>query len=133
MHGPTRSASVGRLKTRAQFQQVLAAGVWVRSAHFALHRLDAAQGHALGAVVPKRWARRAVTRNAIRRQMLELGERALPLAPAGAYVLRLCAPFDPKVFESATSEPLRRAVRSELEALLRLALHRAAAAGGQPS
>ena len=70
-----------RLQTRAQFQAVLAGSTVARTAHFALHRC-ALEGpsHAavplftvddvwIGAMVPKRWAKRAVTRNAIKRQI----------------------------------------------------------------
>jgi len=117
-----------RLKTRAQFQAVLAGATVARTAHFALHRcaLDAessAQLFAsddvwLGAMVPKRWARRAVTRNAIKRQIYSVS--ALPHAglPRAAHVVRLKAAFDRKEFVSASSERLKRAVRAELELLL---------------
>jgi ribonuclease P protein component len=72
----------------------------------------------LGAVVPKRHAKRAVTRSLLKRQIRAavLGhERALA---GGLWVVRLRAPFDRKAFVSAASEPLRRAARAELEQLL---------------
>lgn len=65
-------------------------------------------------MVPKRWARRAVTRNTIKRQIYALSlplEAGLPLA---AYVVRLRTSFDRKQFISATSEVLKQAVREEL-------------------
>ncbi len=76
-----------RLKTRAQFQAVLAGATVARTAHFALHRcaLDLASSAQplfasddvwLGAMVPKRWARRAVTRNAIKRQIYAVSAAA---------------------------------------------------------
>lgn len=68
----------------------------------------------LGALVPKRWAKRAVTRNAIRRQIYTV---ALPFAPAlvgAAHVVRLRAVFDRQQFISATSVQLKAAVRQEL-------------------
>ncbi|MBB3180396.1 ribonuclease P protein component [Variovorax sp. Sphag1AA] len=118
-----------RLKTRAQFQAVLAGATVARTAHFALHRcsLDASSGVAsafsvqdvwVGAMVPKRWARRAVTRNAIKRQIYNVtaaSEASLPLA---AYVVRLRAGFDRKQFVSAVSDKLKAAVRAELQLLL---------------
>lgn len=74
----------------------------------------------LGAMVPKRWARRAVTRNSIRRQIYAvaqglpvLPEQASPLPPA-AHVVRLRAAFDRKHYVSADSPALRQAVRAEL-------------------
>jgi len=117
-----------RLKTRAQFQAVLAGATVARTAHFALHRcaldsessaqLFASDDVWLGAMVPKRWARRAVTRNAIKRQIYNVS--ALPHAglPRAAHVVRLKAAFDRKEFVSASSERLKRAVRAELELLL---------------
>lgn len=115
-----------RLKTRPQFQATMAAGTQARTAHFALHAL-ALQGVShplfthgeiwLGALVPKRWARRAVTRNAIRRQIYAVaGEQQATLAHA-AYVVRLRTAFDRAQFVSASSSALKRAVRAELELL----------------
>ena len=117
-----------------------------RSNHFALHRraLDvparpeastAPAAHAspfpmadlwIGALVPKRWARRAVTRNAIRRQIYSVCaafERELPPA---AHVVRLRTGFDRSRFPSASSAALKAAVRAELQALF------AGAAAGTP-
>ena len=136
-----------RLKTRPQFQAVLAAGTVSRTAHFALHRLSlpaagaqpatgpdsspqagqsqalfavapAQAGPWLGAMVPKRWARRAVTRNAIRRQIYAVGAELQPPLVAGAHLVRLRAAFAPREFPSASSDALKRAVRAELRQLL---------------
>ena len=135
-----------RLKTRAQFQAVMAGGTVSRTAHFALHRLGlTAAGAAsagpdqesqalfavpqgqpgvwLGAMVPKRWARRAVTRNAIKRQVYALGTALEPRLPPAAFVVRLRAGFDRRQFPSAWSEPLRQAVRAELQQLLARVAH----------
>ena len=112
------------------------AGVLVaKTAHFALHRsaLDApTDGRPLfpvsaawvGVVLPKRWARRAVTRNAIRRQIHELSRLHANALPRAAWVIRLRSEFSRKQFVSATSEPLKRAVRVELEQLLGRVLKR---------
>jgi len=131
---------VQRLKTRPQFQAALAGGVVSRTAHFALHRsaLDNApavpevpsapgsisptplfgvQDVWIGAMVPKRWARRAVTRNTIKRQIYTVSARFEPRLPAAAHVVRLRSGFDRSHFISATSEVLKRAVRHELEQL----------------
>ncbi|MDO4796344.1 MAG: ribonuclease P protein component [Brachymonas sp.] len=75
-----------------------------------------------GAIVPKRWARRAVTRNLIKRQIRHVvGEHAPAPQDGLALVLRLRAAFDPQRFVSASSLPLRRAVRAELIQLLQQA------------
>ena len=120
-------------------------GIVSRSAHFVLHRAaaqhlarapwreaavpeaaDAVQGSVapaapatawIGALLPKRWARRAVTRNALRRQIYSVAAEFEPrLAPA-AHLVRLRAGFDRRLFPSATSEALRHAVRAELQQL----------------
>jgi ribonuclease P protein component len=140
MGGQSRGlAIVQRLKSRPQFQAALAGGTVSRTAHFALHRLslvppeDTALRTApslgpapteqalfglfdvwLGAMVPKRWARRAVTRNAIKRQIYNVSEHFGDRLPVAAHVVRLRTTFDRKHFISATSEPLKLAVREEL-------------------
>jgi ribonuclease P protein component len=129
---------VQRLKTRPQFQAALAGGTVSRTPHFALHRLslpesgttaaspqvDAAyptlfhpQAVWLGAMVPKRWARRAVTRNTIKRQIYAISEQFEVRLPCAAHVVRLRSGFDRKQFISATSALLKQAVRLELEQL----------------
>lgn len=80
----------------------------------------------LGAMVPKRWARRAVTRNAIKRQIYAVAAALDVPLPQAAYVVRLRATFDRKQFMSASSCALKRAVRAELVQLFA----RAAAARG---
>jgi len=105
-----------RLKTRAQFEAVMAAGTAARTAHFALHRKPAGtDAPALGVVIPKRWAKRAVTRNTIKRQIHAVSEASQ--LPAADYVVRLRSAFDRTQFASATSLVLKRAVRSELQQL----------------
>ena len=78
-------------------------------------------GYWLGLVVPKRHARRSVTRNLLKRQMREvMAAQAGGLAP-GLWVLRLKAPFDRKVFTSPASDPLRQTAHDELQLLLQRA------------
>jgi ribonuclease P protein component len=72
----------------------------------------------LGTVVPKRHARRAVTRSLLKRQM-----RAAVLAHAdsmapGLWVVRLRSGFDRTRFASAASTVLAGAARNELDRLL---------------
>lgn len=79
----------------------------------------------VGAMAPKRWAKRAVTRNAIKRQIYQVVQAFEPRFPQAAHVVRLRAVFDRKVFQSATSEPLKLAVRTELEQLFGMAITKA--------
>ena len=119
-----------RLLSRAQFQAVLAGATVARTPHFALHRCalpsfaDASRplfamvdDAWLGAMVPKRWARRAVTRNAIKRQIYSVSTETEFSWPSAAHVVRLRAAFDRKQFASASSGPLKAAVRAELRQL----------------
>ena len=130
-----------RLKTRPQFQATMAGETVARTAHFALHRLVLGARECapaserpgaqalfsgpdvwLGAMVPKRWARRAVTRNAIKRQIYGVAAALEPALPPAAHVVRLRATFDRKQFVSASSDPLKQAVRAELQQLFERAL-----------
>ena len=71
----------------------------------------------VGAVVPKRWAKRAVTRNGIRRQIYNVSESFASRLPAAAHVVRLRGDFARAQFPSAWSEALKTAVRGELQQL----------------
>ena len=71
----------------------------------------------LGAIVPKRHAKRAVTRSLLKRQIRAAFDD-LPGLPAGLWVVRLRTPFDRKLFPSASSEALRMAAHDELSALV---------------
>ncbi|MBC5763753.1 ribonuclease P protein component [Ramlibacter albus] len=117
-----------RIKTRAQFEAAMAGAPLSRTAHFVLHRaalnstapqadeapaLFGVQEPYIGAVVPKRWAKRAVTRNGIRRQIYNVAALC-PLPPA-AHVVRLRSGF--AGFTSAWSEGLKAQVRTELQQL----------------
>ncbi len=79
------------------------------------------QGVWLGTVVPKRHARRAVTRNLLKRQMRAVMAAQAGGLPAGLWVLRLKSAFDPRQFPSPASQPLRHSVHVELQALLQRA------------
>ena len=72
-----------------------------------------------GAIVPKRWAHRAVTRNLIKRQIRQaMLAHPPPLSDGLAVLVRQRAAFDPSRFVSASSSMLRAAVRQELAELL---------------
>jgi ribonuclease P protein component len=71
----------------------------------------------IGALIPKRWAKRSVTRNAIKRQIYAVSALGQSRLPVAAHVVRLRTTFDRKHFVSATSEALKSAVRGELQQL----------------
>ena len=81
----------------------------------------------LGMVVPKRHAKRSVTRTLLKRQIrAAVGLSATPprgLSP-GLWVVRLRAPIDRKLYPSAASDALRLAVRQELRRMMDQALQR---------
>ena len=85
---------------------------------------DSADGCWLGAVVPKRHARRAVTRNLLKRQIRQAA-CGQPALPAGLWVVRLRAGFATADFPSAASDALRAAAGQELHDLLANAARRA--------
>jgi ribonuclease P protein component len=131
---------VQRLKTRAQYEAAMAGGTVSRTPHFVLHRApllarpdparpDSAPGrepqgtHALfavhdepwmGVIVPKRWAKRAVTRNGIKRQIYNVSAAFATRLPAAAHVVRLRLDFARSQFPSAWSDALHDSVRGEL-------------------
>ena len=130
-----------RLKTRAQFQAVLAGSVIAKTPHFVLHRnvLDVKtpplgfekseklvlipglfnrQDMWIGAMVPKRWAKRAVTRNAIKRQIYTVCADFSHEYPQAAYVVRLRSSFSRTEFVSAVSEQLKQTVRAEMQTFI---------------
>jgi len=79
----------------------------------------------LGAVVPKRHARRAVTRTLLKRQIRSVVDARAAALLGGLWVVRLRAPFDKTRFPSAASEALSQSAREELEGLLNATLLRA--------
>lgn len=72
--------------------------------------------------MPKRHARRAVTRSLLKRQIRAAALRRDASGPAplrpGLWVVRLRAPFDRRAFDSAASPTLSNAARTELDELL---------------
>jgi len=124
-----------------------------RTAHFALHcaaldtgvvkppasslqnaplmALFGVQDVWMGAMVPKRWAKRAVTRNAIKRQIYNVSTEYESAMTVAAHVVRLRSGFDRKQFISASSELLKDAVRLELQQLFAKIVPRLSAAPAQ--
>lgn len=119
-----------RLQHTAQFQAVMQAGVIASTPHFVLHAMHwhppeepthkplIGAGRHLGVLVPKRHAKRAVTRSTIKRQMRAVFAAPEAMPTCTALVVRMRKEFDRKIFTSATSAPLRFAVRAELQTLL---------------
>lgn len=68
----------------------------------------------IGAVVPKRWAKRAVTRNGIKRQIYHVSADFESRLPVAAHVVRLRSGFAREQYPSAWSDALKQAVRTEL-------------------
>jgi ribonuclease P protein component len=71
-----------------------------------------------GCVIPKRHARRAVSRNMLRRQIRAAVQRHEVELDPGLWLVRLRQPFATKTFVSADSPALRRAAATELDQLL---------------
>jgi ribonuclease P protein component len=127
--------AVERLTQWTEFQAVMAAGSVAKTPHFVLHQWRPLQKNLtgpefektqalfscdvlmLGALTPKRWAKRAVTRNLIRRQIHCVSQEFASKLDPAAYVVRLRTTFDNKKFISASSDVLKRAVREELTQL----------------
>ncbi len=71
-----------------------------------------------GWVVPKRHAKRSVTRSLFKRQIRAAVVRHAAGLGAGLWVVRLRAPFEPSRYTSAASPALQQAARLELDDLL---------------
>jgi ribonuclease P protein component len=80
----------------------------------------------LGAVVPKRHARRSVTRTLLKRQIRAVVTGHAATLAGGLWVVRLRAPFDRTQFVSAASNELKQLARTELEHLMLDAAQRGA-------
>lgn len=137
---------------KVDFEALMSAPVWSRSAHFAMHHLARRPkgwhedlGHPpagilstdlvttfsaavdkdftpplwFGQVIPKRHARRAVTRALLKRQVREAFGRRSAALPEGMWLVRLRAGFAVAQFRSAASAALAEAARAELETLFR--------------
>lgn len=87
----------------------------------------------LGLVVPKRHARRSVTRTLVKVQIRAGMRRHLDSLVAGDWVVRLRAPIDRKQFPSARSETLAALLHAEIDVLLGDAARRARRAQAQPA
>lgn len=137
------SLKARRLRAQPQFEALRSSPSLARTEHFVLHglvlqplsgrlatqvpALFPATGPWLGAVTPKRWAKRAVTRNLIRRQIYSVAEQHLLTMGVSAsdrvYLVRLRAAYASEQFRSAASSMLRQTVHTELERLFARAVN----------
>jgi|APCry1669189768_1035252.scaffolds.fasta_scaffold67034_2 ribonuclease P protein component len=108
------------------FQEVLRAGVRSKSEHFTLHRLDAqlasnfnksSANLQIGVVVPKRFAKKAVRRNAIKRQVYAIAKSLALRYPKEIHVIRLNKEYDKRKYLSPTSTNFKVDVQKELQTL----------------
>jgi ribonuclease P protein component len=121
------------LSDPAAFQAAMSSRPVARSEHFVLHHAQLSTAGPepvaapvddrllVGLVVPKRHARRAATRNLIKRQARSAFDARSPLMAGGRWVLRLRAPFDRQQFKSAASAALQVCVRDEIGRLFQAA------------
>ncbi|MBA3588762.1 ribonuclease P protein component [Methylibium sp.] len=131
-------ASGGADLRAADFERALSSRPCARSEHFFLHHVACAAGSPapklstdqnieapapvddrlrFGLVVPKRHARRSVTRSLIKRQGRTAFASCAEQLVAGDWLLRLRSPYPIDQFPSAASVALQDRVRDELQAL----------------
>jgi ribonuclease P protein component len=94
---------------------------------------DSVTGWWLGLVVPKRHARRAVTRTLLKRQMRVAMQRHAASVAPGVWLVRLRAPLDRKAYPSAASAALKHSMAAELDALFFRCRPQTNAAGVSPT
>jgi len=105
---------VQKITRKTDFDDIMGQAAVASTAHFVLHSKQVNTVNRIGAVVPKRLAKKAVTRNAIKRQIYACAsQQAWANAPADR-VVRLRRAWDPQRFHSASSAALKQAVRNEL-------------------
>lgn len=119
----------------AEFQGPIRQGAWAKSAHFVLHlqarpvaRLGSTAPHRIGALLPKRFAKKAVRRNLLRRLIYQEARLRLAQWPQSGgvdCVVRLRAAWLQTAYPSASSTALRTAVQEELQQLFSAGLARA--------
>lgn len=116
-----------RLQTAAQYTEAFAARRVLRGAFFCLHyRRNSLSAARLGLVIPKKQARRAVLRNAVKRQIREIFRGRRPVLPAVDVIVRLAQPIDrvvpgtPRRMAGAKDKSARQAWRDEIAGLFAL-------------
>ena len=117
------------LKSWKEFQTVMSSSTNSRATYFSLHSCDKAvvirtensntnkEQILFGALVPKRFAKRAVTRNSIKRQIRSVLSEQTKLSEKKAYVVRLHKDLKSLNLKSANSEVLKEIIRKDLNVL----------------
>ena len=117
------------LKTWEEFQTVMSGSINSRTSYFSLHscdrqllahftRVNAKDEQILfGALVPKRCAKRAVTRNSIKRQIRAVVANQTQLLLTKAYVIRLHKDIKSIQSKSANSSLVKEIIRNDLNVL----------------
>jgi ribonuclease P protein component len=117
------------LKTWEEFQTVMSGPINSRTTYFSLHSCDRVllgrlnqteqirEQIMFGALVPKRCAKRAVTRNSIKRQIRAVVSSQTKLLSTKAYVIRLHKDIKFIQSKSASSNELKEIIRNDLNAL----------------
>ena len=119
-------SSMNSLKSWKEFQTVMSGSINSRTAYFSLHSCDKGvldqtintktekEQILFGALVPKRFAKRAVTRNSIKRQIRSVLSEQTNLSERKAYVIRLHKDLKSLYLKSANSEVLKKLIRNDL-------------------
>ena len=114
------------LKTWKDFQTVMSGNKTSRTDYFSLHSCDrvlvaqlktSSDGSTnilFGALVPKRCAKRAVTRNSIKRQIRSIVSEQTKLSSNKAYVIRLHKVIKQTHSISANSDYIKEIIRNDL-------------------
>lgn len=112
-----------RLLTAERFTQVFSGRQVLRGTNFVLHFLANDQADSrLGLVIPKKQARTAVLRNAIKRQAREMFRKSRSSLPAVDVILRLARPLTGQKVDAVA----RAAWRAEMALLFEKLVRKAA-------
>jgi ribonuclease P protein component len=108
------------------FLEILKTRAFAKTEHFTLHRKIVSDERTkmsdftnlcVGVIVPKRWAKKAVTRNAIKRQIYVLTSELEDHFINEQHVIKLIKGFDKNQYLSATSKAFKANVRAEIQNL----------------
>lgn len=138
----TKQIKQAVLNTQKEFNCVLDQGTQLKSSYFVLHyyienlstKTDQQEcvfvdkflsdESKLGLIIPKRFAKRAVTRTLIKRQCRIQFSFFIREFPKGYWIIRLKRPIDSTRWKSSSSDELKRFIRLELQSLFsKAAMH----------
>lgn len=130
-----KKITLSALRSRKEFDGVLNCGTQIKSSYFVLHycikNLSTKTSHEncffvdkrlseegkLGLIIPKRFAKRAVTRSLIKRQCRAQTAAFVNQLPVGNWVIRLKRPVESTSWKSGSSSELKKFIRAELQPL----------------